>query len=290
MRDFLVREQGFHPADMVVLTDDQDPNSAYSPNGQNMMSAIKWLVTGNTPGDSLFLHYSGHGGQVPDPDGDRESSFDDTIVPLDYESHGQLDSDLLHKALVSPMDPQVRLTVIFDCCHSGSAIELPYVYRADENGNVHLMDNVKQAAHLYQRAQHLVHGFSLTPTKIQEAKELFAGAQTFWKGFQNRGQKPVDVDEEGLGEEHFIEPWAKEGKDVWMFSGCRDDQTSADTSISGAHVGAMSNAFLATMRASPGESYRNVLQNTRKYLARNYKQIPQLSVGGKYDLDQPVRF
>lgn len=33
-----------------------------------------------------------------------------------------------------------------------------------------------------------------------------------------------------------------------------------------------------------------VLQNTRNYLSKNYKQVPQLSVGGRYDLDQPVRF
>lgn len=100
------------------------------------------------------------------------------------------------------------------------------------------MDNVKEASHLFQSAQHLIRGFSITPAKLQEAKELFAGAQSFWKGLQNRGQaRSASVDEEGLGEEHFIEPWAKEGKDVWMFSGCRDNQTSADTSISGAHVG-----------------------------------------------------
>ncbi|KAG8884481.1 hypothetical protein FRB98_002380 [Tulasnella sp. 332] len=256
MRDFLVQEHGYHPADMVTLTDDQNKHGVFYPNGRNMMKGIKWLVEENSPGDSLFLHYSGHGGQVPDPDGDRESSFDDTIVPVDFETNGQLDSDMLHRALVSPLDPQVRLTVIFD----GSAIELPYVFRADEHGNVTLMDNVKEAASLYQSAQHLVRGFALTPAKLQEAKELFAGAQNFLKGFQNRGRaKAADVDAEGLGEEHFIEPWAKEGKDAWMFSGCRDDQTSADTSISGAHVGAMSNAFLATMRASPGATKHSKL-------------------------------
>jgi hypothetical protein len=31
-----------------------------------------------------------------------------------------------------------------------------------------------------------------------------------------------------------------------------------------------------------------ILQNTRVSLAQKYKQIPQLSVGGLYDLDQPV--
>src|ERR1700734_2573520 len=45
---------------MVILTDIQhDPR--YRPTGQNMLAAFHWLVTNNNPGDSLFLHYSGHG-------------------------------------------------------------------------------------------------------------------------------------------------------------------------------------------------------------------------------------
>jgi hypothetical protein len=117
---------------MIVLTDDQqDPK--YIPTGRNMLAAFHWLVTGNHPGDSLFLHYSGHGaccvfvkvswlirdagGQIPDPDGDRESGYDDTICPVDFESGGQISSDTLHRVLVSPLAPGVRLTVIFDCCH-----------------------------------------------------------------------------------------------------------------------------------------------------------------------------
>lgn len=57
------------------------------------------------------------GGQVRDPDGDRESGLDDTICPVDFESHGQITSDTLHRVLVTPLAPGVRLTVIFDCCH-----------------------------------------------------------------------------------------------------------------------------------------------------------------------------
>ena len=81
----------------------------------------------------------GHGGQVPDPDGDRKSGFDDTIVPVDYEKTGQITSDTLHKTLVSALPPSSTLFVIFDCCHSGSAIELPFVYRSDEYGNVSMV-------------------------------------------------------------------------------------------------------------------------------------------------------
>ena len=73
-----------------------------------------------------------------------------------------------------------------------------------------------------------------------------------------------------------------------MFSGCADNQTSADTSIAGASTGAMSYAFLRTIRANPQQSYIEVLQNTRQWMAQSYQQIPQLSVGGEYDLRQPV--
>jgi len=52
--------------------------------------------------------------------------------------------------------------------------------------------------------------------------------------------------------------------------------------------GAMSHSFVATMRKDPNQTYIQVLQNTRQTLAQNYKQIPQLSVGGLYDLDQKV--
>lgn len=34
----------------------------------------------------------------------------------------------LHKILVKHLPPGVRLTVIFDSCHSGTAMDLPYVY------------------------------------------------------------------------------------------------------------------------------------------------------------------
>jgi metacaspase-1 len=123
---------------MVVLADDRDKNGPYFPTRANMMAAMQWLIS--EPNCALFLHYSGHGGQVQDPDGDRDSGFDDTIVPVDFEQAGQIDSDTLHRHLVSALAPGCQLHVIFDCCHSGSAIELPYVYRSDADGNVSLMD------------------------------------------------------------------------------------------------------------------------------------------------------
>lgn len=71
----------------------------------------------------------------------------------------------------------------FDCCHSGSAVELPFVYRSDEDGRVNLVDNVKQGAHLLQEASYLIQGgFSMN--KIAQAKDFMAGATTFFNSLK----------------------------------------------------------------------------------------------------------
>ena len=81
----------------------------------------------------------------------------------------------------------------------------------------------------------LVHG-GFTAAKINDAKALIGGARSFFAGLKNRREE-TSLNEDGLGEEKFMEDWKGEGKDVWMFSGCADDQTSADTSIAGAATG-----------------------------------------------------
>jgi hypothetical protein len=241
------------PSSQVIMRDDQntDPRGMFFPTGKNMLAAMHWLIS--EPNTCNFLHYSGHGGQVKDPDGDRDSGFDDTIVPVDFEQNGQIDSDKLHRTLVSTLPANSTLFVIFDCCHSGSAIELPFVYRSDADGNVSMLDNIKTGMGLLQEASSLIHG-GFTMDKVVQAKQLFAGASTFFKQFQHGKEQ----EEEGVGEEHFVEDWKSEHKFVTMFSGCRDDQTSADANIGGASVGAMSWAFLETMKRNQNPTYLNV--------------------------------
>lgn len=152
------------------------------------------------------------------------------------------------------MNPNARLTILFDCCHSGSACELPFVYRPDEEGNINLMDHLKKGKALVHAAGQLMRG-GFSRDKIADAKMLLGGATDFFNGLHHARN---EADEEGLAAENFAEDWDKEGKDVWMFSGCRDDQTSADATISGAATGAMSWAFIGTMREDPNLNYREV--------------------------------
>jgi len=153
------------------------------------------------------------------------------------------------------MHPEARLTILFDCCHSGSACELPFVYRPDAEGNINMLDTFKKGVGLVRAAGDLLGG-GLTRDKVDDAKMLLGGATDFFHSLRYGGSGGAD--DEGLAAESFQEDWHSEGKDVWMFSGCRDDQTSADATIAGAATGAMSWAFMKTMRENPEQSYENV--------------------------------
>lgn len=124
---YLTQSFGYSTEDMVILTDDsQDPMG--QPTKSNILRAMNWLVRESQPNDSLFFHYSGHGGQTTDADGDEEDGNDEVIYPVDFQQSGHIVDDEMHAIMVTPLQAGVRLTAIFDSCHSGSALDLPYIY------------------------------------------------------------------------------------------------------------------------------------------------------------------
>ena len=79
MQSFLL-QRGWQstPNCMRVLTDDaRQPQ--LQPTRANMIAAMRWLVAGAAPGDVLFFHFSGHGGQQLDTHGDEEDGMDETV-------------------------------------------------------------------------------------------------------------------------------------------------------------------------------------------------------------------
>ena len=97
---------------MVILTDDQrDPQ--FQPTRENIIEGMLWLVSGAQPNDSLFFHYSGHGSQEGDHDGDEVDGSDETICPLDYKSAGQIVDDEMNALLVQQLPRGARYVIIF---------------------------------------------------------------------------------------------------------------------------------------------------------------------------------
>ncbi|KAG0698970.1 peptidase C14, caspase domain-containing protein [Suillus ampliporus] len=72
---------------------------------------MRWLVKDAQPHDALFFHYSGHGGQVPDKDGDEVDRFDEVIYPVDYKKAGIIVDDEMHRIMVKSLPTGCRLTI-----------------------------------------------------------------------------------------------------------------------------------------------------------------------------------
>ncbi|KAH9003287.1 putative caspase [Lactarius hatsudake] len=127
---FLIDRLGFRARDIIRLTDEaRDPRNL--PTRANILGAMRWLVRGARKHDSLFFHYSGHGAQVRDRNGDEVDGYDEVIFPVDYSQTGTIIDDELHSNLIKPLPPGCRLTAIIDSCHSGSVLDIPFVYHSD---------------------------------------------------------------------------------------------------------------------------------------------------------------
>jgi metacaspase-1 len=79
-----------------------------------------------------LTNWQGHGGQTRDLDDDEPDGFDEVIYPVDFRQHGHITDDEMHRIMVRPLQAGVKLTAIFDSCHSGTALDLPYIYSAQD--------------------------------------------------------------------------------------------------------------------------------------------------------------
>jgi hypothetical protein len=275
MSTYLNQNFGYAREDMVLLTDDQQ-NPMSQPTKANILRAMHWLVKDAQPNDSLFFHYSGetmrllvilrkktnvasvtgHGGQTPDLDGDEEDGYDEVIYPVDFRQAGHIVDDEMHRIMVRPLRPGVRLTAIFDSCHSGSALDLPYIYSTQ---------GILKEPNLAKEA-----GQGLLGVVSAYARGDMGSMVSTAVGFLKRATK---------GDEAYTR--SKQTKtspaDVIMWSGSKDSQTSQDAQIAGQATGAMSWAFITALRKNPQQSYVQLLNSIRDELATKYSQKPQLS-------------
>jgi metacaspase-1 len=81
----------------------------------NLLAGMRAAAKSLRAGDFFLLTYSGHGGQVPDTNGDELDGQDETWCLYD----GQLIDDELYLEL-SRFKAGVRVLVLSDSCHSGS--------------------------------------------------------------------------------------------------------------------------------------------------------------------------
>ena len=104
---------GFVLRNFTVLTDENATRD-------HLIAALNQLVQVTGPADTVYFHYSGHGSQVQDVNGDETDGLDETIVPQDGRSVGVRDivDDELD-AIFSRLRARSAV-IVLDSCHSGT--------------------------------------------------------------------------------------------------------------------------------------------------------------------------
>ncbi|CAJ1936065.1 unnamed protein product [Sphenostylis stenocarpa] len=107
---------------------EQEQNANLIPTKHNILESLRWLVKDCEAGDSLVFYFSGHGLQQPDFKEDEIDGFDETLCPVDYLREGMIIDNEINSTIVWPLKKGVTLHAIVDACHSGTILDLLFVY------------------------------------------------------------------------------------------------------------------------------------------------------------------
>ncbi|KAF8578968.1 peptidase C14 [Ramaria rubella] len=120
----------------ILLDDGTGPQ----PTKNNIYEAIMRLRENTGAGDHLFIHFSGHGTQITNQDGTEDDGLDEVILPVDCKRNPAISDDGdrrywdrdsiiidddLHEWIMK-FTPNTYVTVLFDACHSGTALDLKF--------------------------------------------------------------------------------------------------------------------------------------------------------------------
>jgi hypothetical protein len=126
LKTFLQREKQW--SYFTSLTD----KSFLKPTRKNILTEFSRLLQTSIPGDVLFFSYSGHGTFTKDLNNDELDGQDEVIVPIDLK---MIIDDELNKIIIDNLKTGVSLFCLFDCCFSGTVLDLKYNYFDSDYSN-----------------------------------------------------------------------------------------------------------------------------------------------------------
>ena len=124
MSDVLISKYGYDASNITILRDD-DPTKM--PTRVAMLNALNKIVIASKSNlcTEIWIHYSGHGSQIKDTNGDEMTGLDSVIVPVDYKTAGFIEDDLIFKYISQINCPAM---ICMDSCHSGTVCDLEWSF------------------------------------------------------------------------------------------------------------------------------------------------------------------
>ncbi|KAL5854477.1 hypothetical protein ACOSQ4_004279 [Xanthoceras sorbifolium] len=266
MREVLIKQFGFDPSRIELLTDAPAGSSLAVPTGANIKAALNRMVDGAEAGDVLFFHYSGHGTRIPSKKRGRSFRQDEAIVPTDFN----LITDLDFRQLVNRLPKGTSFTILSDSCHSGGLIDKE---KEQIGPSSIVQNNGKECFYSLKTIpfqsvlQHLSSLTSIYTSDIGTHLLEFFGVDA-----SIRFQLPL----------HELESFESLKPDEGiLLSGCQANETSADMNPvegGGKAYGAFSDAVQRVLKENSGAlSNREVVMMARKVLEeKGFDQHPCL--------------
>ncbi len=113
MEHLLVTRFGFPGENITKLIDAEATR-------RRILTALRKIVSETSARDVIYIHYSGHGSQVKDLNGDEDDGVDETLVPHDGRTPGVADIvDDEIDAILSQLKTD-DVVIVLDSCHSGT--------------------------------------------------------------------------------------------------------------------------------------------------------------------------
>lgn len=238
---------GFNPEDVRLLTDKRATTA-------NIRERLQWLVDGAGPGSVLLFHYSGHGSQVRDRNGDElDDGLDEILCPYDLDWDDPFTDDEFAKVIES-IPAGVNFTLILDCCHSGTGTRQFFKEPAARG-----RDQSRFLVPPPDIAFRMAAGVDIDPGTPERTVNMV--------GVRDLPTRKFGA---ALTEQNAI-----------LISGCRSDQTSADAWIDSDYHGALTYSLVQAVRNKRFSlSYSDLISTAGDWLEVNsYEQVPQLENG-----------
>ncbi len=262
VKGLLAKYYGFADADTKVLLEKDATVKA-------IKDGLKWLAEGGADPDVVrVFHFSGHGYFEPDKNGDEPDGRDECIVPYDYESAGFINDDTLKK-LYDKFPASGNLTLLMDCCHSGTVQrdlnDVAYRFLPARLEDVEKADEAKRLFNSAREDYVVEQLRAIGDASALSTDDLRSKVGDLIKSFEKARFGDVRVRESNV-----------------LLAGCRDDQQSADAHIAGDYHGAFTYYLADAIVKSNGTiTYHDLIAAMSRNLeAGRYAQIPQLECRG----------
>ncbi len=152
-------------------------------------------------GDILLISYSGHGGQLPDKNGDEKDDMDETWCLFD----GEMSDDELHK-LYGKFKVGVRILIFSDSCHSGTVSKDLLVQDAASKNDARMYRAMPQSVALRTYRANKDFYDEIATEVSKEKEKLIAASVLLFSGCQDN-QLSQDGTFNGLFTGQMLKTW-----------------------------------------------------------------------------------